>query len=43
MTRPDLEAWLLLAGAVAIVAMVIADAAVEPKRTSAPKKGAELL
>jgi hypothetical protein len=38
MTRPELGAWFLLAAAAAIVAMVIGDAAVEPKPRLARKK-----
>jgi len=38
MTRSALGAWFLLAAAMAIVAMVIADAAVEPKSRSASHK-----
>jgi hypothetical protein len=43
MTRPELGAWFLLAAAVAIVAMVTADAALEPEPRSAPKKPPDFL
>ena len=43
MTYSELGAWFLLAAAVAVVAMVIADAAVEPKPPSAPKEPSNFL
>jgi hypothetical protein len=43
MTHAELGAWFLLAASAAILAVVIADATVEPKPRSTPKKPSDFL